>query len=170
MAIAFQAQCGWVEQPRYVCSTCGNVGKASVECVRGIRVPATLIGCGTTLLLVACGTPTGVSIPAGGDDLAQCEVQQLRVEDLAATGEPGCNLEGSSLIFPDGTTLVIEPVGTNVGLQPDHTQAIEFHALNWGVPGVGAALVKDGTVAAVWASSPRAMDLQYEQLRIEGLA
>lgn len=129
-----------------------------------------LIGCGTTLLLVACGGPTGVSIPAGWEDLAQCEVQQLRVEQLAAAGEPGCDLEGSSLIFPDGTTLVIEPVGTNVGLQPDAARAIEFHALNWGVPGVGAALVKDGTVAAVWASSAWALDLQHEQLRIEGVA
>ena len=111
-----------------------------------------------------------MSIPAGWEDLARCEVQQLRVEELAAAGEPGCDLEGSSLIFPDGTTLVSEPVGPNVGLQPDAAQAIEFQALNWGVPGVGAALVKDGAVAAVWASNPRAMDLQQEQLRIEGLA
>ncbi len=120
-------------------------------------------------MLVACGGPTGVSIPEGSEDLAPCELQQLRVEALAAVGEPGCDLEGSSLIFPDGTILAIESVGTNVSLQPDHTKAMEFHALNWGVPGVAAALVKDGTVAAVWASSPRAMDLQHEQLRVEGL-
>lgn len=116
-----------------------------------------------------CGSQaTGVSIPLGSESLRACKVQRLHVEQLHTLGSPGCDLEGSSVIFPEGTALTIEAVGVNVGEQPDATADLELTMVNWGLPGVGAALVRNGRATDVWATSEEAMTLQRQQLHIDG--
>jgi hypothetical protein len=71
--------------------------------------------------------------------------------------------------FPDGPTFGIEPIGVVLGHQADAPGGREFQIVNWGVPGVGAALVEHGVVVGVWGSSAQAVDLQRQQLRLDGL-
>lgn len=123
----------------------------------------------SVLALGGCGFASGVSVPPGGDDLRRCTAENYRVEGLAAAGMPGCDLTGSSLTFPDGTTLRIEPIGVVFGHQADVPGGLEFLIVNWGVPGVGAALVEGGVVVGVWGSSAEAVELQRQQLRLDGL-
>lgn len=138
-----------------------------------MRVARLLLGSAglsfAVLNLGACGTE-GVSVPPGSDALADCEVQQIEVVELTAGGVPGCDLEGSSLVFPDGTTVEIAAVGTATGYQDSRLEGFEFLIVNWGVPGVGASIVKDGQLVDMWASTPEALELQREQMRIEGVA
>lgn len=108
-------------------------------------------------------------MPPGSDALSDCKVQQVRVVELAESGEPGCNLEGSSLLFPDGTTLEIAPVGNATGYEDSRSEGTEFRIVNWGIPGVGASVTKDGHLVDLWASTPEALELQREQMRIEGV-
>ncbi|MGB2556545.1 hypothetical protein [Cellulosimicrobium cellulans] len=121
-----------------------------------------------TLHLSACGSE-GVTVPPGSDALSDCEVQQFNVVELESGGEPGCDLEGSSLLFPDGTTLEIGPVGNAASYQDSGSEGVEFSIVNWGIPGVGASITQDGELIDVWASTPEALDLQREQMRIEGV-
>lgn len=116
----------------------------------------------------ACGSK-GVAVPPGSEVLSDCEVQQVDVVELASGGEPGCDLEGSSSLFPDGTTLEIAPVGIATGYQGSSSEGVEFSIVNWGVSGVGASVTKDGQLVDVWASTPEALELQREQMRIGGV-
>lgn len=137
--------------------------------MRLARLALAPLGVGLSLLLSACGHE-GVTVPPGANALTKCDVRQIPVEELASVGEPGCDLEGSSLLFPDGTTMEISPTGNVTGHQDSRFEGLEFVIVNWGVPGVGAALVENLQLVDVWASSPEALELQREQLRIEGIA
>lgn len=115
--------------------------------------------------------PTGVDVPLGFEALRPCPEQRLHVEELHRVGAPGCDLEGSSLIFPGGTAMTIAEVGGVLGEQPNATaENLEMMSVNWGVPGVGAALIRDGRAIKVWATSDEALKLQWEALRVDGFA
>lgn len=134
-------------------------------------------------VLAGCqGQPRGVSIPSGAENLEPCPASQIPVGDLAAMGEPGCDLTGTSLTFggetlafavgpptADGSvpTLTIPSVGA-VFSQGDGGGR-ELLIANWGVPGVGVAAIEDRHLVAIWASSDRALDLQRQQLVIENV-
>lgn len=126
-----------------------------------------LIFVGVLPLVVGCGG-AGVLIPDGYDGLSQCEVRQYGVDELSALGEPHCDLEGSSVLFPDGTVAGIQEVGAVVVESDDALHGTEYHSVNWGVPGSAVAMIEDGTVHGVWATSPEALDLHRQQLRIDG--
>ena len=97
-----------------------------------------------------------------------CVVATIDVDDLASDGAPGCDLQGSSLRFSDGVDVGISDVGsvssTTVGAPDEQT---EYVMVNWGLPGVGAAMIDaDNRLVEVWASSPEALALQHEQLSL----
>ncbi len=134
-------------------------------------------------ILAGCqAQPGGVSIPPGASDLPPCPVTQIPVGELAAWGEPGCDLTGSSLTFADESrsfavgpptvdgstpTLTVPAVGA-VFSQGDG-DGRELLIVNWGVPGVGVAAIEDQRLVAIWASSESALDLQHQQLAVEGV-
>lgn len=109
-----------------------------------------------------------MSIPLGYEDLAQCPPDLFEAEDLRDLGEPGCNMQGSSLVLPDGTTLGIGEVGAVQGQQfmsGDGFQSPEYLVVNWGIPGVGVSkIMPEETVS--WATSNAARHLQEQQLRL----
>lgn len=121
------------------------------------------------LLCSGCsGGGVGVDVPAGSDDLEPCTVVTLVVDDLAADKAPGCNLEGSFLTFPGSVRLGIPAVGDVV--VHEGAGDVSYHLVNWGVPGVGAATVDaDDHVVDLWGSTPEAVELQKEQLRISAV-
>lgn len=120
------------------------------------------------LHLGACGSK-GVVVPPGSEALSDCDVQQIHVGELASGGEPGCDLEGSTLLFPDGTALEIAPVGVATGYQDSRSEGAQLSIVNWGVPGVGASITEDGQLVEVWGSTSEALELQREQMRIGGV-
>lgn len=133
------------------------------------RVQSGSIVASVAVLVIGVGcSRAGVMLPTGYENLPPCEVRQYVVERLPEVGEPGCNVEGSTLLFPDGTVIAIEEVGTSFVRQVEAPHGPEFHILNWGVPGVGAAFIEDGTVQGVWATSAKALDLHRQQLRVDG--
>ncbi|WP_144019026.1 hypothetical protein [Demequina sp. NBRC 110056] len=117
------------------------------------------------LNLGACGSE-GVTVPPGADALDTCDSQRIEVVDLAGMGEPGCDLEGSSLVFPDGSTVEIEAVGNSSAFSTSSLEGVEFYYGNWGVPGVSASVVESGQLVDLWASTPEAYELELELLRI----
>ncbi|MEU1970957.1 hypothetical protein ABZ477_04840 [Microbacterium sp. NPDC019599] len=120
--------------------------------------------------IVGCsGGGAGVSVPQGFDDLDQCPPRSIPVEDLREIGEPGCDLVGSSLTFPDGVSLPIYAVGEVFSSADSSAGNREHLIVNWGTPGVGA-LTKDGDeLLDLWATSDKAEHLQREQAKIEGV-
>jgi hypothetical protein len=136
-----------------------------------------------TLFAAGCqGQPRGVSIPPGAEDLAPCPVKQIPIGDLAAMGEPGCDLTGASLTFADeelafavgppaadgsAPTLTIPSVGAV--FSQGNGDGRELLVVNWGVPGVGVALIEGGRLLAIWASSDSALDLQHQQLAVDSV-
>lgn len=116
--------------------------------------------------LASCGGGQGVTIPNGSEELTRCDPQSISLADLATQGEPGCDLEGSSVRAADGTILSIFEVGAVRTYQGD---GHEYTIVNWGVPGVGVSAVDDGTLVDVWASTDGAEALQREQLRLDGV-
>ena len=98
-----------------------------------------------------------------------CEPEQLHVDALAAIGVPGCNLQGSTLTFPDGSAATIEEPGWSYAVEPDAERSdVVFTMVNWGVPGIGAAHINSGVIQDVWGTSPDALELQREALRLDG--
>ncbi|WP_157535991.1 hypothetical protein [Microbacterium sp. Root166] len=123
-----------------------------------------------TLAVSGCAPARGVSVPLGADELAPCEGASINVEDLEAAGEPGCNLAGSSLTFPDGVArLAIPQVGSVFSHQDSRLGNREILIVNWGVPGVAAAIVEGDQLLELWASGSAALDLHRQQLRLEGI-
>lgn len=116
--------------------------------------------------LASCGGGQGVTIPNGSEELTRCDPQSISLADLAGDGEPGCDLEGSSVRASDGTILSIFEVGAVRAYQGD---GYEYTIVNWGVPGVGVSAVDDGTLVDVWASTDDAEVLQREQVRLDGV-
>ncbi|MFC8597471.1 hypothetical protein [Isoptericola sp. NPDC057191] len=141
--------------------------------VRGVKrvhgVAATTVLCSVLVVATGCG-PDGVAVPPGADRLSTCDAQVVEVVRLESAGEPGCNLVGSTLLFPDGVTFGVPPVGNAAGQEDTRKPGVQRVVVNWGVPGVGAAIVRDGRLAEIWASSPDAKDLQLEALRADGVA
>lgn len=125
---------------------------------------------GSLVALVGCGGGgADVSVPLGFEDLDQCPPRSIAVEDLPEIGEPGCDLVGSSLTFPDGVSLPIYAVGEVFSSSHPSAGDHEHLIVNWGVPGVGA-FTKDGDeLLELWATSDQAEHLQREQAKIEGV-
>jgi hypothetical protein len=122
------------------------------------------------LVVSGCAAGRGVSIPLGADELAPCAGTSIRVEDLEAAGEPGCDLSGSSLVFPDGMMrLAVPAVGAVFSHQDSAMGKQEILIVNWGVPALGAAIIENDRLVDLWASGPAALDLQRQQLQVEGV-
>lgn len=126
-----------------------------------------LVGILAILPLSGCA-PRGVSVPHGFDSLVQCEPRAIEAERMHEIGEPGCNLEGSSVIMPDGTQIRLGQVG-GVGSQQwfgsDGTGGTEYMSVNWGIPGAAVSMIGP-TGSQIWATSNEALDLQEQQLRL----
>ncbi|WP_144276328.1 hypothetical protein [Demequina sp. NBRC 110053] len=135
------------------------------------KVRAPLLGVAlvvAVLSLGACGSE-GVAVPPGSDALQSCDIQRIDVVDLAVMGKPGCDLEGSSLIFPDGSTVEIEAVGISSGFSTSSVEGVEFYYGNWGLPGVSASVVENGRLVDLWASTAEAYELEQALLRLGGI-
>lgn len=134
---------------------------------RRLTIPLALLGAVSYLTSCSNGG-NGVTIPPGYDQLDSCDAQVFDVDDLVSVGEPGCDVAGSSLRFADGTVRPIFAVGSvsaySHGIGSDE---MEYLVVNWGVPGVGAAMVKNGVLRDVWANGAEAHRLQCEQLRLD---
>lgn len=126
-----------------------------------------LVCTGVLPLAVGC-VGAGVLIPDGYQELSQCETRRHQAEELSELGKPQCDLEGSSVVFPDGSVVGIREVGSVVVENFDAMQGTEYLSVNWGLPGAAVAMIQDGTVHGVWATSPEALELHGEQLRVEG--
>jgi len=119
-----------------------------------------------TMLLAGCGGGQGVTVPPGAEQLKPCPHREIDVTDLGTVGKPGCDLAGSTLLFPDGKTVTIKEVGatfsegTGTG-----AELIEYSAVNWGVPGVAATFEEPGKPLRVWYTSSEAGILQAELMR-----
>lgn len=113
------------------------------------------------LLLTAC--TEGVYVPNGWEDLPPCPPQEIPAEDLAAIGSPGCNLEGSTVIFPDGTHQPIVEVGA-VSIHQfvpfEGDPGDEYSVTNWGIPGVAATQTAQDGTRSMWATSEEARHLE----------
>lgn len=131
----------------------------------------TLIGTvGLLCVTAGCGdSGRGVSIPLGSEELDQCLPRSIAVEDLREIGEPGCDLVGSSLIFPDGQSLQIYGVGEAFSSSYSGAGEHDHLIVNWGIPGVGAFTRLGNDLLGLWATSEEAERLQHEQAKIEGL-
>lgn len=151
----------------------------------------TLLGAGRLLiaiaavshLLVGCqAQPRGVSIPPGADDLPPCPITQIPITELSVRGEPGCDLTGTSLTFPDrllsvalgppaadGSTPTLTVPAVGAVFSQGDGGGRELLIVNWGVPGVGVAAIEDRHVVAIWASSDSALELQHQQLAVENV-
>ena len=118
-------------------------------------------------LLSGCAAG-GVSIPEGNENLQPCQHRVIPAAELSTLGEPGCDLEGSSVTTPDGRARAIGEVGgvasTSFGDPARNNEASTLIA-NWGVPGVAVSLItREGT--ETWARTETARELQKKQLRL----
>ena len=136
-----------------------------------------------TVILAGCqGQPRGVTIPPGSDDLSPCPVSDIPIDELSASGEPGCDLTGSTLTFTDETlefavgppafdgdtpTVTVPSVGA-VFSQGDGSGR-ELLIVNWGVPGVAVAAIEDRHAVAIWSTSESALELHRRQLTVENV-
>ncbi len=60
-------------------------------------------------------------------------------------------------------------LGVTSGQQDDPPDGPEIVVVNWGVPGLGVAVVVDGRLSDVWSSSPEARELTEAALSAEGV-
>lgn len=97
-----------------------------------------------------------------------CPVATIDVTSLPQLGEPGCNLAGSTLLFPTGEEYEVKDSGIAGTMMDSRTPTRELRAVNWGIPGVGAVDITDGVVT-VWGSTQWAVELQLKQLALEGI-
>ena len=134
------------------------------------RVSLILMAAGLMVTLLGCGGGgAGVSIPPGSDAREQCPPRSIAVEDLRAIGEPGCDLVGSSLTFPDGASLPINAVGEVFSSSDSSDGDHEHLIVNWGIPGVGVFTRDGNELLDLWATSDEAEHLQRQQAEIEGV-
>lgn len=126
------------------------------------RVMTALLAVALCTGMTSC-TSGGVTIPAGYEALEPCEPRILSVEELSVMEEPGCDLEGSTVVSPDGIGHLIGPVG-NVGVNGFPMQDLEYELVNWGVPGVTITRTAKGEPRTTWASSAEALRLQRKAL------
>lgn len=128
------------------------------------KVVTALLACALCAGVTACASG-GVTIPAGYEALEPCEPRILSVEELSVMEEPGCNLEGSTVMSPDGVGHLIGPVG-NAAVSGFPMQGIEYEVVNWGIPGVSITKTADGEPRTTWASTEAALKLQTKQLTL----
>lgn len=127
--------------------------------MKGVSVAAIVLG--HCFLLTAC--TGGVYVPNGWEDLPSCPPQEIPAEELAAVGTPGCNLEGSTVIFPDGTSQPIVEVGAvnlHQFVPSEGDPGDEYSVTNWGIPGVAATQTAQDGTRSVWATSEEARHLE----------
>lgn len=136
------------------------------------RVGSTL---GATAMVVSIGmlsacvaADRGVTIPPGYDQLEQCVPTTIDAEELSSLGEPGCDLVGSAVLLPDGTSLDINEVGVVSAFGGASEPATEHILVNWGIPGVAVSVIKAERLVDQWQTSPGAAELQRQQLLISG--
>ena len=149
------------------CRVCRLNGWAS--CGKSLLRPTTAVACGVLILLLGGCSRGGVSVPPGADDLEPCPTATIDVTALAQMGQPGCNLAGSTLLFPTGEEYEIMEPGIAGGMSSARMPTHQLRAVNWGIPGVGAVDITDGVVT-VWGSTQWAVELQLKQLALEGIA
>lgn len=134
-------------------------------------------------VLAGCWQSSGVSVPLGSDALSTCTLTEIPVSDLSEFGAPDCDLEGSSITFdeldgrfnldsirtnPDGVpALTISTVGATTSYGDGHGR--ELLTVNWGIPGVGVALIDNGELAEIWASTDDALDLHRQAVEAAGI-
>ncbi len=118
-------------------------------------------------LVLVCFLPTcapkGVMIPPGSDTLNPCPAREIRVEELESIGAPGCNLQGSTIVFPDGKLMPVVAVGEvwSAGIYTENeTSDDKYHVTNWGVPGIAASIREESGAYKTWATSDAARKLQ----------
>ncbi|WP_307486822.1 hypothetical protein [Microbacterium trichothecenolyticum] len=63
--------------------------------------------------------------------------------------------------------MTVPSVGGVIVSQGSNTPARSYHLVNWGVAGLGVALVEERQATGIWASTPEARDLQKDQLKVE---
>ena len=126
-------------------------------------------------LLTGCQS-TGVDVPHGWQKLELCtSARPVAVEDLRKMGAPGCNMAGTSVEFPDGSTQKVGSVGANKGWSyeaspGEATIPLHFTMVNWGVPGIAVAEhSREGGIHTIWANSTKASDLLFELLEASGV-
>ena len=108
-----------------------------------------------------------MDVPPGADELAPCPVTTIDVDGMGSDRAPGCDLEGSSVQISESLSFAIPAVGE---VEVHEGVDVEGYCIvNWGVPGVGIASVKDSTAVNIWGSTPDALELQREQLIISGI-
>ena len=119
-----------------------------------------------SLTLSGCLQARGVVLPPGSEHLTPCPITQISIDELSEIGEPGCDLTGSSVTFPDGSPqLTIASIGAAFS-QGDGTGR-ETVITNWGIPGIGVAVIEDHRLVHMWATGPAALDLQKQQLVVD---
>lgn len=151
-----------------------------------IRIVGSLAVCMIAVsALTGCIGSRGVTVPPGYDALSTCTLTELPVSGLVNEGAPGCDLEGSSITFededlegrfdidtirtnPDGApALTISAVGATSANEDGQGRALLM--VNWGLPGVGVALIDNGEVVEIWASTDDALNLHRQQVEAEGI-
>ena len=129
---------------------------------------ATVTALTLSLTLSGCLQARGVVLPPGSEDLAPCPITQISIDELSEVGEPGCDLTGSSVTFPDGSPqLTIASIGAAFS-QGDGTGR-ETVITNCGIPGIGVAVIEHHRLVHLWATGPAALDLQKQQLEVDNV-
>jgi hypothetical protein len=83
----------------------------------------------------------------------------IAAEDLRDVGEPGCDMAGSSVLFPNSMIQGISAVGA---VSSSSTSEEWVTTVNWGVPGVSAYIESNGEITKSWATSKAAGRLQLQ--------
>lgn len=122
-----------------------------------------------TALLAGCSSPEGVTVPRVPDGFVACEVRSVSVTSVDGAGAAECDLAGSILALSDGTSVTVPPVGSVFVSQGPSDTARAYHLVNWGVAGLGVALVEERRATRIWASTPDARDLQEKQLQVDDI-
>lgn len=121
-------------------------------------------------IIFASCSPRGVLIPPGSEDLLPCPPRVIPVEELREIGEPGCDLAGSSLVFPDDFVWPISEIGSAASFErvaQEKVLGVKYSMTNWGVPGVGVTRTLSGQETEFWASTDEALDLQKKAQQLD---
>lgn len=120
------------------------------------------------LLVVGCSGERGVAVPPVPENFVSCEFRLIQAEELSGYGDPGCDLEGSSIVFSRGEYLEIGHIGSRGGTVLPSRQTREIRSTNWGTPGVGVTIVDRGSVE-IFGMTPQATALELMALAIDDL-
>ncbi|MGW9113567.1 hypothetical protein [Microbacterium sp. NPDC055683] len=123
---------------------------------------------GLAVMLSACGGGDGVEVPAGYEDLEQCSLRSISVDDMPAAGALGCDLVGSTIALPGGATRSVGGVGSVDSFSSSSTESYTYTIVNWGIPGVGVYSADGDRLAGIWGTSDDAESLQRQQAEVDG--